>query len=901
MSSSQPSRHRTRSNRPTQTPSDRPQAAQAAVGARVRAWWRAAPRWQRHTVRGLAAVAVVMLLVPLAAGPVVGLVARTVDVDVSGADLGESGALDERSIVRDASGDHFAVLHDEIDRRVVDLSDIPEHVQEAVLAAEDQRFYEHDGYDTRAIARAAAANLRAGTVDQGASTITQQVARQIFLSREVSFARKAEELVYAVALEQRYDKDQILERYLNEVYFGSGAYGVAAAAEQYFRLQPHQLAPEQAALLAGMIRSPVQLNPREHPDRARARRNQVLETMAEAGFLERAEAERLQSRPIAVEPRLQRTPADPYALEAIKREFVSLEEFGDNVDERFQRLFSGGYEIHTTIDRDLQQLADEVITARLPPEQAGPTAALVALDPRNEAIRALHGGVDFDETQFDLATQARRQPGSALKPLVAASALENGVTPDATFEGNGPLAFSRRGASEPWKIDNFGARDHGTVDLSEATAQSVNTAFAQLILAVGVENVVETADRLGVNTGEAFGPENSWGPSIALGGLTHGITPLELASVFGTFADRGRTGPPYLIERVESPSGEVVYERQSDVRTQAIDPSVNATMVDLLRGVVDRGTGQAAQLQDWEVLGKTGTTDDNTDAWFGGATATLSTAVWVGHPDEQVPMGGMTGGSLPAELWRAFNADALAGHQPQPLPDEGGEPLTPDSAEVPDLTGLPLGNALVEAGRAGLIGQVQGFAGNPNRIVRSQSPSPGAHVDKGESVLLRFSTASSGGQRQPPQTNETDAPPTPTEQNDSDETDEEETSQDSAGDDEAGDGEREDGDDTTEDSVGEDETSNDGTTGDGDGKDDDSGDSTTEDGDGTDGEGGDSTSDGDTTDGDTSDGTETDTSDGDGGDSTTSDSDTSGSTDSKTSDSDSTEGWLISGRSRFAT
>lgn len=757
MSSSPPSRHRTRSNRPTQGSSGRGRQSQtplAVLARRAGARWRAAPRWQRHAARAVAAVAVVVLLLPLAAGPVVGLVARTVDADVSGAGLGERGTLDERSIVRDASGDHFAVLHDEIDRRVVDLADIPEHMQQATLAAEDQRFFEHDGYDTRAIARAAAANLRAGTVDQGASTITQQVARQIYLNREESFARKAEEIVYAVALEQRYDKDQILERYLNEVYFGSGAYGVAAASEQFFRLQPHQLSPDQAALLAGVIRGPARLDPRKSPERAKARRDQVLGNMAEAGFLERAEAERLQDRPVEVEPRLQRKPDDPYALEAIKREFVSLEEFGDDVDERFERLFSGGYVIHTTIERDLQQLADEVVTERFPPEQEGPTAALVALDPRSEAVRALHGGVDFEETQFDLATQARRQPGSAVKPLVATAALENGLTDEATLEGDGPLTFLRPGAPEPWEVDNFDGRDHGTVDLSEATAQSINTAFAQLMLAVGAEHVVETADRLGVNAEEAFGPEESRGPSIALGGLTHGITPLEMASVFGTFADQGRTGPPYVIERVEDPSGEIVYEREATARKQAIDPSVNASMVELLRGVVDRGTGQAAQLPGWDVLGKTGTTDDNTDAWFAGATATLSTAVWVGHPDEQVPMGDMTGGSLPAEMWQAFNANALEGRPPEPLPDGGSEEPTPDSTEVPDLTGRPLGHALVEAGSAGLIGQVQGFGGNPDRVVRSQSPSPGSSVDKGESVRLRFSS-SSGNRRSTPQVNDT--------------------------------------------------------------------------------------------------------------------------------------------------
>ena len=662
------------------------------------------------------------------------------------------------------------MLHGEVDREVIPFDDIPDHVVHAALAAEDRRFYEHDGYDALAIARALFANLRAGEVEEGASTITQQVAQQAFLGREQTVERKTEEIAYAVALEEHLPKDEILERYLNEVYFGAGAYGVAAAAEQFFRADPEDLTVEQAALLAGLIRAPERLNPRDEPALAEARRNQVLAGMVALEAIDEGEAQRASAEPIDVEPPLERDPEAPYALEAVKREFAQLEELGDDPDERFEQLFGGGLVIHTTLDRRLQGFADEVVAEAFADDD-DITGALVALDPRSGAIRALHGGADFDETQFDLATQGRRQPGSALKPFIAAAALADGLAPEAAFEGDGPLAFTLPDEDEPWEVDNFGGARLGTISLDEATASSVNTAFAQLALAVGVDEAVGLADTLGIAAEAAFGPSESWGPSIALGGLTHGVTPLELAAAYGAFADHGRLGPPFVIERVEDAAGEVVYEREPTERAVVLDDSVNTRIVELLEGVVAHGTGTAAQLEGWEVIGKTGTTDDYTDAWFVGATRLLSTAVWVGHPDAQVEMPDMTGGGLPAQLWQQFMSAALDGHEPEPIPREGAALPEPSSATVPDLTGMPVGQALVVAAEAGLtLVLADGDGADPARPVVRHEPGPGASVPAGTPIVGSFSEPAPPPEpEEPAEPEEPDEPDDPDESEDDDE------------------------------------------------------------------------------------------------------------------------------------
>ncbi|HVM13890.1 MAG TPA: transglycosylase domain-containing protein, partial [Egibacteraceae bacterium] len=599
-----------------------------------------------------------------AAGPVIAMAARS--VEVTGDPEIDLPGLQERSVVRAADGTPLAVLADEFDREVVELERIPEHVRQAVLVAEDRRFYEHDGYDVSAIFRAAFANLRAGGVEQGASTITQQLAQTNFLSGEETIRRKLEEVSVARALEDEYDKDELLERYLNQVYLGAGAYGFQAGAQEFFHVNVEDLQVEQAALLAGMIRSPSSLDPRRNPQGATSRRDVVLRGMASERYIDRRDADRLIATPIEVAPPRDRSPDQPYVVEAVKREFFNNPTFGETVEERVDLLFRGGLEVQTTVHPQLQQAADDIVSAAFP-DPGGATAAIVAVHPVHGGITALHGGRDFNEVQFDLATQGRRQPGSALKPVTAASALEQGIPPTIRLEGNGPISIGY-GGLEPFEADNFGGSNHGTVDLREALVSSVNTAFAQLIVRSGVEETIELGGQLGINIERAFGPENTWGPAIVLGGLTHGVTPLEMASVFAAFANEGISAQPYLIQRVADASGEILYEREP-VAEQVLHPAVAAAMVDMLQDVVARGTGTGAQLPGVEPIGKTGTNADGADAWFVGAVPVLSTAVWVGHAEGQVPMPGMTGGSVPADLWRQFMQRALEGVDVPPFAD----------------------------------------------------------------------------------------------------------------------------------------------------------------------------------------------------------------------------------------
>ncbi|HVM00173.1 MAG TPA: transglycosylase domain-containing protein, partial [Egibacteraceae bacterium] len=637
------------------------------------------------TERGFARVALVggvlagMLLIGsivawFAAGPLIAFAAST--VEVTGDPETDLPGLRERSVVRAADGTALAVLADEFDREAVPLDRIPEHVRHAVLVAEDRRFYEHDGYDVNAIFRAALANFRAGGVEQGASTITQQLAQINFLTGEETIRRKLEEISVARALEGEYSKDELLERYLNQVYFGAGSYGVQAAAQQFFGVLVEDLTVEQAALLAGIIRSPGALDPRSNPEGAQRRRDIVLQAMADEGYLDAAEARRLRTAPVEVVPPRDRSPEEPYVIEAVKREFFNNETFGETVEERIELLFHGGLNVETTVVPRLQQAAAEVVNAAFP-DSTGPTGALAAIHPVHGGVLALHGGKDFDEVQFDLATQGRRQPGSALKPVTAASALEQGIPPTTRLRGDGPASFDVPGAVEPFVVENFEGSNHGRVTMHEALVASVNTAFAQLILQSGVEETVDLAGRLGINIDRAFGPRETWGPAIVLGGLTHGVTPLEMASVYGVFANEGIHAQPYLIHRVTNPQGEILYEREP-VAEQVLDPAVAAAMVDMLTDVVDRGTATRAQLPGLQPIGKTGTNDDRADAWFVGAVPVLSAAVWVGHPEAQVPVPGLTGGSVPAEVWRQFMERAL-----------DGVDVPPYAADQIDLDALP--------------------------------------------------------------------------------------------------------------------------------------------------------------------------------------------------------------------
>lgn len=564
--------------------------------------------------------------------------------------------LAERSTVAAADGTTVAVLHDGVNRRSVPHEQIPDVMRRAVIAAEDQRFWSHDGYDIGAVARAALADLQALEVTQGASTVSQQLAKMNFTASEPTVARKAKELVYAVALERRFSKDELLDRYLNQVYFGSQAYGVQAAAEEYFGTRAEDLTLEQAALLAGLIRAPVATDPRTDPDAAKARRNQVLAAMG-------AGREALEA-PLGVIEHRPPLNTEPFVVEAVKREFLANPAFGATEEDRRRLLLSGGLEIHTTVEPGVQHAARTA--AEAVPDGLG--SAVVAVDPRTGAVVALHDGGLAGDRFFDVATQGRRGPGSTFKPLAAVAALEDGMPPWQIMVGDSPVEIQYRPDRSPWQVRNFKDASYGFVDLREAVVNSVNTAFAQLGVALGPDRIATVAQRLGIDVDAALGPPSERGPSLALGGLAYGVSPLELASAYGTFAANGTHVLPHLIERVVGPDGTEIY-RAAPAPRPVIDPAVNAEMVGMLQDAVDEGTGTAAALPAWKPLGKTGTSEGSADAWFVGAVPVLSAAVWVGDPSSARPVSGLTGGSYAAPIWRTFMAAALDGRKPVAFPE----------------------------------------------------------------------------------------------------------------------------------------------------------------------------------------------------------------------------------------
>ena len=565
-------------------------------------------------------------------------------------------ALDQPSTVVAADGSRLALLDEGVYRQVVPLDAVPEIVRQAVIAAEDNRFWSHGGYDPQAVGRAALANLRAGGVTQGASTITQQLAKQNYVGDSPTFVRKGKELLHAVGLEQRFTKEELLERYLNQVYFGATAYGVAAAADEFFGAGVGELSASQAALLAGLIRAPAALDPRANPEAATARRNDVLRAMGTAGFLPAPAVAAAVAEPLKVMPARPQEVSEPFVVEAVKREFLANPAFGATEEERRRLLLTGGLRIETTIQPRLQAAARAA--TRWVPATLG--SALIAVDPRSGQVVALHDGGAAASGQFDVATQGSRQPGSTFKPLVAAAALEAGMPESQQLVGDGPVQFDYGGMPEPWRVDNFDGDDYGTIDLRGAVVDSVNTAFAQLGVALGVDRITKMASRLGVDVDRAFGPPESRGPSIALGGLTRGVSPLELASAYATFAAGGTHVTPYFIERVLGPDGQEL-QRARPAPQPVLDGAVNAAMVDILQEAVADGTGAGASVPGWDVIGKTGTSDGPADAWFVGAVPVLSATVWVGRPDSDKPVPGLTGGTVSAPIWRSFMVEALRG------------------------------------------------------------------------------------------------------------------------------------------------------------------------------------------------------------------------------------------------
>ena len=600
-------------------------------------------------------------------------------VRLTSAELPDLAPLPARSVVLAADGSTLAVLYDE-NRALVPLAEVPKVLLDAVIATEDKAFYEHEGIDVRAMGRALVANAKKGEVDQGGSTITQQLVKNALLDSERTVARKLEEAQLALKLEDDLGKDGILERYLNTVYLGQSTYGVRAAAERYFGRSVADLQLAEAALLAGLIASPESFDPFTDPDAARARRRHVLDRMADEGSITAEQVAAADAAPLPRVPHVVEPPTLGYFVEEVKRQLLHDPRLGNTQQARYDAMYRGGLTIRTTLDPAAQRAAEQAVASQLP---ASPfQAALVAIDPRTGGVRAMVGGPGLDRLRFNLATQGGRQAGSTFKVVTLAAALEDGHSPEDLVDGTAPCTLSLPAPQQPWNVDNYDEGSGSVVTLREATVKSLNCAYARTALAIGPARIADMAERLGV------GHRMSAVPSITLG--TQELSPMEMTTIFATLAAEGVRTDPFVVAEVRDAAGTVLVKAAPNPR-QVLDAEVARTVTSVLEGVITGGTGTAASIGR-PAAGKTGTTQEWRDAWFGGYTPTLATAVWMGSPDGQVSMTGVggrnvTGGSYPARIWSAFMASAVSS-----LPATGFTP--PDASRWPSpkqIGDLPAG------------------------------------------------------------------------------------------------------------------------------------------------------------------------------------------------------------------
>ncbi len=567
--------------------------------------------------------------------------------------------LAERSIAYATNGSVMATFHAAENRQEVPLRRIPGPVRRTILAVEDEDFFHHNGVNLRATVRALFENVSAGGIAQGGSTITQQLVKLSLLSPRQDLNRKAREAILAIELEKTMTKRQILERYLNQVYFGGGAYGVQAAAEIYWGQNVESLDWGQAALLASLIQNPVAYDPVLEPEVARERRRVALDRIVELGHITQEEADFYDVAPLP-EARIEVLPEpNDYFVEEVKQQLLDMEELGSTSAERYNALFRGGLRIETTFSPEAQFLALSARNNVLPDTGGQFTAALVAVTPQTGAVRAMVGGPGFDRYRYNLATQGARQPGSAFKIFVLAAALESGLVPDDILNGTGPCTFPNPGGyPDPYVANNFGGSGGTNGSITANTTSSSNCGFLRLGQFVGLNRVVETARAMGITT--EVDPRNL---SLPIG--SEEVHPIDMAGAAAVLANGGIRNRPYFIERVTDRDGNVIFEHDAPGR-QVVSGQTACLATQVLEANVQGGTGTAAALPNMAVAGKTGTAQSFGDAWFVGYTPFLATAVWMGNAEARVPMtsvGGrsVTGGSYPAEVWRAFNEPAHNG------------------------------------------------------------------------------------------------------------------------------------------------------------------------------------------------------------------------------------------------
>ena len=563
-------------------------------------------------------------------------------------DLSELKAADKgsNSVIFAADGSRLGYVQSDEIRTPIPWREMNEDVREAVIAIEDERFYKHKGVDYSAIVRAGVKNIRSGKNVQGGSTITQQLVRALYIKDpERNFTRKIREAKLASELEEKRSKSWILKNYLNDVPFGTvdgrTAIGVEAAAETFFNKHAKELELHEAAMLAGLPQAPSQYNPFRNPTAAITRRNEVLEKMAENGFITTSEAEEAAGKGLGIKRgTLYTRRREPYFFDYVQEQLI--EEYGVNVYRR------GGLKVYSTINPGLQDAARNAIQGQLP-NPADPSGAVVSIDPSNGYIRAMASSGAYKDRRFNLAAQGRRQPGSAFKTMVLMTAIRKGIDPTRTSYTSKPLNLNIPGYG-PWKVQTYGKTYGGSMNLVTGTLKSDNTVYAQLIIDVGPKAVRETAKMMGIETTlDAL-------PAEGLGGLRLGVSPLEMANAYATLASGGIRNEPKGIQKVVFPDGKV-DDLGKPNRKRVFTDGQAYEVTKILKQNVTSGTGTRAQI-GCPAAGKTGTTDAFNDAWFVGYTPKLSTSAWVGYPNALQSMPGVAGGTIPAEIWQAYMSAA---------------------------------------------------------------------------------------------------------------------------------------------------------------------------------------------------------------------------------------------------
>ncbi len=574
----------------------------------------------------------------------------------------------ESTIIYDKNSRPASRVFAEENRTPVSLKDLPPYLPEAFIAAEDHRFYEHHGVDLEAIGRALIANLKGGFGAQGGSTITQQLVKNSFLTFEKTFKRKIQEAILAIQVERRYSKDEILEFYLNRIYFGNGAYGIQTASQLYFNKNAKDLTLAESAVLAGIVRSPNNYNPFNSEELAKKRQELVLDLMVKYGKITPAEAEKAKKEKLKYqEGEIASAYDHPYYTDHVISETEQiLKEQGLSHEDSQTLIYRGGLKIYTSLDPKVQEKMEEVFadSSFFPADQQGEQVqgAMVLLDNKSGEIVALVGGRKYTQQRsFNRATQAKRQPGSAIKPLaVYAPALEKGITTAMVLEDS-PVTFGNK------TFHNYDGRYRGLIPMRTAVQWSINTYAVRLLNHIGIDYGYEFVKRFGITS---LDPVRDRNLSLALGGITYGISPLEMAGAYSTIANQGVYIKPHAVIKILDRNGNVLYDAKPQKRV-VMSEQTAYIMTDLLRTVVKDGTGQRAQLNR-PVAGKTGTTENTVDIWFVGYTPEFTGAVWMGFDKEKsIQDRRAAGGYFPALVWKAVMQTATEGLQVRDFPRPG--------------------------------------------------------------------------------------------------------------------------------------------------------------------------------------------------------------------------------------